>query len=457
MKKGIILSILSLFLLSVLVSAQLDIQKEDKGSVVIANSRNPANFEFTITNMGPTDNFEIYTLIGITMTPRGTFNLEAGVPTKVQVQAYPSADIRKKFRGIYIFDYEIKGSINGITKDKLAIKIVDLSDVVQIAARSIRPSDDFATITVRNAENTQLTNLNLELESQFFTAEKTISLAPYEEVNITVPLEKQKMQRLIAGQYDVKADISLDDAQSSFTTNVNYLEQSGVAVTTKNEGIIIAKKTVEKKNEGNVIASAEIQSTKNILTRLFTVTTPKADVVEKHGLLVTYVWRKDLNPGESLNVEVTTNYTVPFILVIVVILIIAGAKLYAWTPVVVTKRASIVRTRGGETAIRIRLTVKAHSHVDSVQVLDRIPSMMKIYDKAGTRPDKIDESTRRIGWNIPRLNSGEERVYTYIVYSSLKTVGRLELGPATVIYEKNGKTHEHFSNRTFVASESAHQ
>jgi hypothetical protein len=456
MKKGISLLVFSLLFASALVSADvLTIEKNDAGSVVISGSKNPANFDFVITNNGFTDNFEIYTLIGITMTPRGTFKLESGVPTPVHVQAYPNADIRKKFRGVYIFDYELRSPSNGIMKDKLAIKIVDLSDVVKITPRSIKPSDDFATISIQNTENTQMDAVKIDLESPFFKTEKTISLKPYEQVNVTVPIEKQDTQRLIAGQYDIKTDVQFDDAKSSFTTSVSYLEQSGIAVTTTNQGLIISKKTIEKRNEGNIVANAEVESTKNILTRLFTVTSPKADVVEKHGLFVTYIWHKDLSPGETLKVEVTTNYTVPFILVILVIVIIVGVKLYAWTPVLVTKHATIVRTRGGETAIKVRLVVKAHSHADSVQVIDRIPAMMKMYDKAGTRPDKIDESTRRMVWNIPRLNAGEERVYTYIVYSSLRTVGRLELGPATVIYEKNGKTHEHFSNRAFVASESA--
>ncbi len=432
----------------------LEIEKTDKGSVIIANSNNPANFEFIITNNGQPDNFEIYTLIGITMTPRGTFKLETGIPTKVQVQAYPNKDIRSKFRGIYIFEYEIRGPINGITKDKLAIKILDLSDVVQVTSKSIKPSDDFATLKIKNTENTQISNLQVAAKSKFFDLDKILSLKQYEEVNVTIPLIKENMQRTLAGQYDVQVELKADDAKSSLTIPINYLEQSGVAVSTTSSGLIISKKVIEKKNEGNIVASAQVESKKNILTRLFAVSSPNPDQVQKQGLLVNYVWRKDLSPGEVLRVEITTNYTVPFILIIAAILIVLGVRLYAWTPVAVTKRASLVKTKGGETAFKIRLIVHAHSHVDSVQIIDRIPAIMKIYDKAGTNPDKIDESTRRVSWKIPRLNSGEERVYTYIVYSSLRTVGRLELGPATVIFEKNGKTHEHFSNSTFVASES---
>ena len=56
-------------------------------------------------------------------------------------------------------------------------------------------------------------------------------------------------------------------------------------------------------------------------------------------------------------------------------------------------------------------------------------------------------------WNIPRLAEGEERIFTYVIYSKLRIVGRFELPSATGIYEVEGKIHETKSNRTFFINE----
>jgi hypothetical protein len=78
-----------------------------------------------------------------------------------------------------------------------------------------------------------------------------------------------------------------------------------------------------------------------------------------------------------------------------------------------------------------------------------------LYEKFGIRPDKIDAATKRLFWNIERLNSGEERVYSYIIYSKLNVVGRFELPSATAIYQREGKTEQVLSNRTFFVAETS--
>ena len=68
-------------------------------------------------------------------------------------------------------------------------------------------------------------------------------------------------------------------------------------------------------------------------------------------------------------------------------------------------------------------------------------------------PESIDHVTRTLKWSIPRLHAGEERVYTYIIYSNLKVIGRLEL-PITSSTFKQGEEHHHVSsNRTFFDAE----
>ena len=119
----------------------------------------------------------------------------------------------------------------------------------------------------------------------------------------------------------------------------------------------------------------------------------------------------------------------------------------------ISKQVSYVKTRGGEFAVKVRVSVKARKHVERIQIIDRLPGMTKLYEKFGIKPDKIDTSTRRLFWNIDHLQAGEERVFSYIIYSNVNIVGRFELPSATAIYENEGNIQESQSNMAFFVAE----
>mgnify|MGYP001594456890 FL=1 len=208
-----------------------------------------------------------------------------------------------------------------------------------------------------------------------------------------------------------------------------------------------------KSNDGNVPIVDTISIEKGIIPRLFTSFSIEPDRVERSGLGVRYEWDRQIQPGETWEIEVKTNYTLPFLLLILIIVAGVLVHLYTSNHVVVAKRVSHVRTKGGEFALKVILSVKAKKHVDNVQIIDRLPFMAKIYEKYGISPDRIDESTRRLFWDIKTLQAGEERVFSYIIYSKINVVGKFELPTAVAIYEVDGKTHESISNRALYLSE----
>ena len=118
------------------------------------------------------------------------------------------------------------------------------------------------------------------------------------------------------------------------------------------------------------------------------------------------------------------------------------------------KHVSFVKTRGGEFALKVSIRIKAKKFIERINIIDKLPPLVKLYERYGTfTPDKVDLNNRRLEWNIPTLNSGEERVFTYIIYSKIGIVGRFELPSAKVIYEKEGKVKETTSNRSFFINE----
>lgn len=432
----------------------LDIQKIDKGSTIIAELDNPAVFDFVVDNNGPSDLFEIYSLVGVSMTPKGKFEIPHG-ETTIEVMAFPNEDIRKSTKGYFNFEYQIKGQNSGIFKDFLLIKIVPLEESLAIEAEPLHPSNSKAVVILKNKENTNIENLEINLESEFFSSKKTVSIGPKEELELEIEVNKEDTKKIVAGSYIVSAEIKVDDADAELETIMTYLEKEGTSVERYSDGFILKRNTVVKRNEGNVPVTATIEVKKDILSRLFTITSPESDQITRSGLVVSYFWARDLSPGESFSITTTTNYTIPLIFLILIVLAGLIAKKLAETAVTLNKRVSLVRTKKGEFAVKVRLHVKAKRHVDKIQITDQLPGVTKLYENFGKTPDRIDKTSRRLFWNISSLNAGEERVYSYIIYSKLNIVGKFELPAATAVFEHNGKMQEAWSNRAFFITETA--
>lgn len=452
MQKGVVL-LLVLLIIPLGLAAPVEITAVDHGSVVIKELNNPAKFTLNLRNFGATDAFEIYSLVGVNMYPKGNFLLESGKTTQVDIEAVPSQDIRDAYSGYFIFDYEIQSPKNGITKDTLRIKIVNLGDVLSITSPGVKPGDQNAMIIIKNLENTYLEDVPLKFESDFFEGSAVINLGPFEETNVTVPITSTKLAKAEAGTYPLITTASFGDKRIKLAGDLKYLEKGSLAVSESTDGALVRTTTYQKVNEGNIPIVAEIVDTKSLISRLFTTHNPRPQTSENSGFVVRYVWRQELAPGNALVVTSKTNYTVPFVLLLIIIAVLFVVKFVGLRPVMVRKQVSAVKTKGGELALRVRVSVKARSHVDNLQVIERVPTVMKLYDKFGIKPDKFDHATRRIIWNLPQLNAGEERVYSYILYSSVKLVGKVQLPSTTVIFEKGGATHEVVSNTAFLASE----
>jgi len=451
MNKSLLLLTIILILPFVSSLPNLQIEKIDKGAVIISELDNPAVFDFEITNNGDKDDYEIYTLVGVSMAPRGFFELPAG-KTTIEVRAWPSEEIRKR-EGFFNFKYNLRGQQSGILEDTLRIKIVKLENVFEIEPQQLTISDTNAVIAMRNKENTHLENVNIQFDSAFFSTSKEVSLNPYEEKEFSIPINQEKSKKVAAGQYIVTSTISVKGKEIQEEGIIEYVEKEMTYSEKSSSGVIIKKTTLKETNEGNTPKIASMELKKDVISRLFTTSSQQPLDIKRSGFYVTYSWEKVLNPDENFEVKVTTNYTFPFILLLLIIVVIIFGRIHALTALSLTKKVSHVRTKGGEFALKVTIRAKARKHVDNVQIIDSLPGMTKIYEKFGKKPDKIDNQTRRIFWNMEKITRGEVRVFSYIIYSKVNIIGRFELPSAAAIYESNGKTQEVFSNKTYFAAE----
>ena len=134
--------------------------------------------------------------------------------------------------------------------------------------------------------------------------------------------------------------------------------------------------------------------------------------------------------------------------------IVVLVRKYTGTSLVLRKRVSFVRAKGGEFALKVSIAAQAKKHIDRVNLVDRLPPLVSLHEKfLGEQPTRADEKNRRVEWNFESMQPGEIRIVSYIIYSKVGVFGKFELPTATAIFEKEGNIHEVESNKAFFISE----
>ncbi len=455
MRKLVLPLVMLIILINLSLAADLNVEVLDSSPVVIVEKANNATFDLRISsNEDVMDDYRIYSLAGVTISPKDFFQIDAGDTIDMDITVTPQIETLRKFRGFYVFEYQIKGEETSFYTDRLTIEILELKDALEIDPVNIGIEDESAEIVIKNLEDIEINDLTINLESKFFDYSETINIEPSGEARINVPLNKDVM-RLNAGEYEVEVVFELNGQTSGTNAVLNYLEEGEISVSTESSGLISRKTTITKTNEGNIPSVAEIQVSKDVLSRLFTSYSQVPMTSERNGAVVHYTWQEELAPGESISITSTTNYTIPFILLILIIGVVVTARYLGRKNLLLQKRVSYVKTKGGEFALKVRIRAKARKTLDELAVTDRLPMMAKLYEKFGAKPDKIDSKTRKLVWEVKRLNKGEERVFTYIIYSKINVVGNFELPSASASYKIDGK-HEYVnSNKTSLSTQTA--
>jgi hypothetical protein len=451
MKKIILMILLISLIIPSVLAINLEIEKQSTGEVLIAELNNEIVFDLEITNLGSSGNFEFFNLLGFLMSPDKIF-IDKGETEEVQLEITPLASIGE--RGFYTITYYIKADDSSEAQETLTFKIVELGDALVVGSGDIDPQSNSVEVFIKNKENFDFGNVDVNFSSSFFSIEKSFSLGPEEEKTFTTELNPDDFKGLVAGFYTLKAEMNIEGKEAEVEGVIKFVEKNILTTTKKDFGFLITTKIIEKKNTGNTVERSETVIKKNIISRLFTSFNPKPDIVERSGSVVYYTWDQEIRPGETLEIIVRTNWLFPFLIIIFIILIVVLTKKYSETTLVLKKKVSFVKAKGGEFALKVSVLVNAKKYVERVNVLDKLPHLVEIYERfGGDQPSKIDKKNRRIEWNFEKLEAGEMRILSYIIYSKVGVLGKFALPTATAIYEKDGEIHESESNRAFFVAE----
>ncbi len=435
------------------VSAKVLVEKNPIIDVIIPGTNLNASYQLKITNLGENDSFRLYSLVGVKIIPNNSFYIAEGETKTIDVTLSPEQSVLSK-SGTFVFVYKIEGGKMGIQNDDMLIRIVNLKDAMEINSYNINLDSNNAVVYVKNKIGISFPEVRAVFHSGFFNFSQTFSINPYEKKEFEINLNKEKIKEFVAGTYIIDSEIETYGIKAKIENNFRFTEKEEITTRETKKGFIIAQLEIEKSNEGNLPTMAGIEVRKNIISRLFTTFNAEPSKIERSGLVVRYLFTKEIDPGKSFVLKVTTNWIYPLIILIAIIFIVVLVREYSSTFLVLKKRATFVKTKGGEFALKITLTAKAKDFVEKISIWDKIPSLMKVHKRFGAKePDRIDEKNRRLEWNIGSLHSGEERVFSYILYSKVAPVGKFELPTATATFEKEGKLHESSSNQVFFITE----
>ena len=439
----------ALFLLA--QASAIQITPEYSTDIIIKDFDSQILLTLKITNATP-GTYNLYTLADISIQPSETFEI-TGNFTQKEFILKPKENL--DIIGNYAFTYTLNQ--RGVEKheQRMLLKVKDFEDTIEISSDSIDPSSDKISFYIQNKEDTTLENITATFSSIIFDETKTFTLKPNQKLEILVSPYENILKKTSAGVYIITTTFQTKDGEKKIEGNLYLGEKKGITTTEDKSGILIQREIITKVNTGNVVESIQIQTQRNIFSRLFTSFNTEPTSTERDGMTIEYTWRKEkLDPAEAYVIKAQTNYVLPFLIILFATLAILGYIRYSQTKLEITKSVAPVKTKNGEFALKVTLSMKAKQDIENVTLIDKVPAIVKIYKKFGTiKPDKIDAESRRIHWHIGDLEMGETRLFNYIVYSKVGIVGKFSLPKALAVFEKEGNIHEVDSNNVFFMNE----
>jgi len=442
--------IISLLAIMPLVSAEVSLNEKAINNILIKEFNSPIIYEITIRNDNSyPDFFMIDTLFDMNITPHEKTTVNANSEKTVTREIYPSQNMIDKRKGTYSFEYYAKGDNTDISTSNLVIKFLSLSDLISIDfPASVESTGKEINAKIMLTENTTL-DAKMTISSPLFDVEKSFVLTD-KVIEFTIPL-KEEMPK--AGIYEIKALFKIGD--NSATVSKDIILKSIISANEDRDvkGNFLCKtETITTENTGNSVTDIAIVVKRSSIASLFTFFNIKPTSIKSEKGVVTYEFTSEMNPKERITINATTSYYLP-ILVIILLIVAGWIFVNVITPQVkVKKKAVKVRTKSGVFATKIVLSAENKGKdVFDVKIIDRLPAFTELVpEKFGTiSPSEIRKKT--LIWHINKIGKGEEIMLSYIVYSKLDILGKLDIprGYATYKTEK-GDIKESKSNALHI-------
>ncbi len=319
-------------------------------------------------------------------------------------------------------------------------------------------------VQLRNRNQLNISELYITASSQLFEEQQMeVSLGPTQEKTVYMQFDLNPHQA--PGEYTIRVNAYYPITERVITENFPRLTIDRIVDTDTDyeskTNWFLTKDEITVTNKGNFERITEIDIPAPWYKRIFTSTTPEAEVVRIDGR-AHYQWAPSLEPAEEFDILVKTNYRVLVIIIALVIILVVAYYLFR-SPIVIMKEASVLgKDEHGVSELKIKIFVKNRSgkQIHGLSVNDKLPGIIDISDShhlGSLKPTKVTKTTRKgtlLYWNLDSLDSLEERILTYRAKAKLKIIGNLTLPKARAKFEnKNGKERMVFSAKPLFVNE----
>lgn len=451
-KRNFLRGLISVFIVIALLQtvSAFDIEKTTLTDVVTSEDTGiPATYSLLIENNGY-DMYRLYSILTIEIWPNVPFEVKSNNRAQIAVSMYPSQRMKERCGlGECSIQYFIRSDSGKTVEDNFQINVLPLSKILSITPPAAIAHDAKAiSINFINKENIAFTKIPVKIESDFFSATKELNLAPNAETTLSIELDAAEMQAAAAGTHTIKMAFTFADNYSYVVEKQMSVDEFEYITTTNTmkRSFFGYTETITKKNEGNKPTLVTLEVKQNRIETTFTGYSIDAAETQSSGNEVTSKWQKQLQPGESLAVQMKTNYATPVLLLGALIIGSTAFYIQRRPRVLIRKKAYKVRTKDGTPALKILLLVKnIGNEVSDVKCTDYMPKMTTLHERFGVaQPDVIDKN--KMQWSFGSMMPDEEKAVSYIVYSKVAPLG-MNFPKATVSYaDYKGKAHYAISN-----------
>ncbi|MEK6826798.1 MAG: hypothetical protein AABX90_04170 [Nanoarchaeota archaeon] len=360
----------------------------------------------------------------------------------------------------YIVPIEVVSLTNSKVREVLdpIIYVISPKEVVTIfmddLGEIIPGRDNPVKITLKNNANVRLSALDIFYTASVFNFEDKVSLEPFEEKGVLMNLKIDPLTE--KGEYSMAVRLYEDDkirGSSNFRFNVganpDLTERERV-----DRGLLSYVVEIIRENEGNIEVEKTVKYPVSGIQRLFIKTNPEGTLVRSDDGDF-YEWNFVIPPGDIYKIEIIVDYRWPFFSILGALIVIGAVLFLTKKDIKLVKEAFRIHEKKDEpdsVKVLLHLKNKSLKEIYNIKILDFLPRYLHGSIDYGTlKPVNIQEgnSGRRIVWEIPKIDPGEERIISYKAKSKLKLVGRQELPQAIVQYYGRGKRLINIgSNRT---------
>jgi len=243
--KKILTLFVFLLIIPQILAVDIRIKQVDSQDVVINGLDGFAKFNLKVENLGPSDNFQFYNLLGFEMSPKEKIQIDSNEIKDIELIVYPREDL--DYTGLYSFEYFIQGGDSSKASEKLTLNIIELGDAFQVGSGEISPETNSIEIFILNKINFNFEDVDVKFSSAFFSLEESFFLGPNEKRSVSIQLNKEDFNKLGAGFYTLNADISTSGLEAKVEGTIKFVEKDILTTKKRDYGLIINTQIIEKK------------------------------------------------------------------------------------------------------------------------------------------------------------------------------------------------------------------